>query len=126
VNPSPRLSLAANWDHGREANVLLPAAGGGRRDVSWQGVAGYARFVTSPRTALTVRGEWFDDPQGARTSVVQQLDGVTVTPEFRPHPHLLIRGDLRRDHSSHPVFEKSDGAFTDTQVTVGINLLVVF
>jgi hypothetical protein len=105
--------------------TLADSAGGGVKNVSWQGLAGYVRVAISPRSALTVRGEWFDDPQGARTAVVQRLDEFTITPEFRPHPHFIIRGDLRRDHSNHPVFERG-GGFTDTQVSASLNGLFVF
>ena len=70
--------------------------------------------------------EWFDDPQGARTGWVQSLTEVTLTPEFRPHPKFIIRGDLRRDHSTRPVFELSDGTFGASQVTLSVNGLFVF
>ena len=56
-----------NYDYGRETQVAMAeTAGGGVRDASWQGIAGYGRYAFSDR-ALTLRGEWFDDPQGART-----------------------------------------------------------
>lgn len=123
----PSLTLSLNGDYGRESRVPLAAtAGGGVRDATWGGVAGYARYAFSERFALVVRGEWFDDPQGARTGYAQTLNEITLTPEYRPHPHLVVRGDLRRDQSNRAVFELSDGAFGTTQVTVSVNALVVF
>jgi hypothetical protein len=122
-----RMTFAANYDYGREHQVALAdSAGGGARDASWQGIAGYGRCDFSKRFAVTLRAEWFDDPQGARTGYKQSLTEVTLTPEFRPHPKLVLRGDLRRDHSSQPVFELSDGTFGTSQVTLGVNALVVF
>jgi hypothetical protein len=98
VKATPALALTANYDYGREAAVtLLPTADGGVRDSTWQGLAGYARYALSGRAAVTLRGEWFDDSQGARTGYVQTLKEITVTPEFRPRPSLILRGDLRRD-----------------------------
>ncbi len=127
VKPVPALALTANYDYGAEAGVSLPeTAGGGVRDVTWQGIAAYARWILSARTALTLRGEWFDDPQGARTGFTQALKEITLTPEFRPHPMLVVRGDLRRDWSDRAVFARSDGSFGRSQVTLSVNALVVF
>ena len=127
VKATPVITFSANFDYGREAQAALAdTAGGGVNDVTWQGVAGYVRFTLSPRTALILRGEWFDDPQGARTAVVQRLSEFTITPEFRLHPKFVLRGDLRRDHSSHAVFETRDGTFTAGQVTLSVNGLLIF
>jgi len=125
--PGTALTLALNYDYGRESRVAIAeTAGGGVRDASWQGIAGYGRYACSDRVALTLRGEWFDDPQGARTGYAQSLTEVTLTPEFRLHPKFILRGDLRRDHSSQAVFELSDGTFGTSQVTLSVNALVVF
>jgi hypothetical protein len=127
VKATPALKLTANYDYGREAAVaLLETAGGGVRDSTWEGLAGYARYAFSDRAAVTLRGEWFDDPQGARTGFVQALREITLTPEFRPRSMLVIRGDLRRDWSDKAVFELADGTFGQSQMTVSINALVVF
>jgi hypothetical protein len=124
---TPAVTLVVNYDYGREAAVTLPeTAGGGVTDVTWQGVAGYARFAASPRLAFTVRGEWFDDPQGARTGYAQVLREVTLTPEFRFHPSFIVRGDIRRDQSDRNVFERHDGSFGNSQTTVSGNGIFVF
>ena len=52
--------------------------------------------------------------------------GFTITPEVRIHPNFVVRGDLRRDHSNRAVFERSDGTFTGSQVTVSVNALFIF
>jgi hypothetical protein len=96
------------------------------RDSTWQGVAVYARYAFANRAAATLRAEWFDDPQGARTVYVQTLKEITLTPEFRLSPSLIIRGDLRRDWSDRRVFEANDGSLTDSQVTVSVNAVFVF
>jgi hypothetical protein len=127
VKAAAALTLTANYDYGHEAAVALPeTAGGGVRDSAWQGLAGYARYALSGRTAVTLRAEWFDDPQGARTGFVQTLREITVTPEFRLRPSLVIRGDLRRDWSDRAVFERSNAAFGRSQVTASLNALFVF
>ena len=127
VKATPALTLTANYDYGHEAEVTLAeSAGGGVRDSSWQGLAGYARYGFTSRTAVTLRGEWFDDPQGARTGVAQTLKEITVTPECRLQQSLIVRGDLRRDWSDRTVFELSGGASGRSQVTLSVNALFVF
>jgi hypothetical protein len=36
--------------------------------INWGGVCGYLSYICSPRLTATVRQEFFDDPQGVRTS----------------------------------------------------------
>lgn len=124
-----RLVLAFNADVGLESGVPVAAAIGGgaaSADISWKGIAGYARFTASPRVALTLRGEVFDDTDGARTGVVQVLKGLTLTPEFRVHPRFVVRGEVRRDWSDTAVFETRAGGATRRQTTIAFNTLFVF
>lgn len=124
---TPDITLSACAEYGREAQVLLAeTAGGARTDADWGGMAGYARYQATPRTAFTFRGEWFSDPRGARTGVGQQLAALTVTPEYKLTDHVVLRAELRRDWSNRDVFELSDGGFGRSQVTVALNGLFVF
>ncbi len=72
-----------------------------------------------------MRGEVFDDRDGVRTGVGQTLAECTLTPETRLNAHLIVRADLRLDHSNHDVFGKGGGA-RDTQATVLLNALYSF
>ncbi len=117
---SDAVTLQFNADDGREAHAA-PDGGQAR----WRGAAGYARFALSNAVALCVRGEVFDDPDGARTGVAQRLEEITVTPELRVNPHLITRLDFRVDTSNRAVFEARDGV-KKTQPTVQFNVLFVF
>jgi hypothetical protein len=112
------LTFGVNADYGRER---LPAGG----DVVWSGFAGYLRCAISDRFAIALRGERFEDGDGARTGVAQTLSEFTLTPEYRPVPGIVLRADLRYDMSDQPVFQKA-ATFTDSQATVGLNALVTF
>ena len=130
VKPVPCLTLGGNLDFGREAGVTLPESATGRagvvQDVTWRGVAGYVRVAPSPRTALALRAEWMDDPEGARTGVAQALREITFTPEFRPIDHFVLRAELRHDWSTGYVFETSGSDLKRTQTTVGLNAMFIF
>ena len=75
--------------------------------------------------AICLRGEYFADPDGARTGVPQDLKEVTLTPEWKISSHFLVRADLRADWSSRDVFEKRAG-FTRTQPTILLNTFYAF
>lgn len=114
------LTLALNVDYGAERNAL-----GGTQNAVWDGIAGYLRMNIFPHAALAFRGEVFNDRDGARTGVKQQMSGITVTPEYRLTPDFIIRVDVRTDKSDHQVFEKN-GSYTDTQSTITFNALFLF
>jgi len=114
------LTLGANGDVGAEPGAVTPGS-----TARWSGFAGYARLAPGGRFALSLRGESFEDLDGARTGTAQKLVEGTVSPELRLTPHLLMRSDLRVDHSSKDVFEKRSG-LTDTQPTVLLEALYSF
>ncbi|MCM3878388.1 MAG: porin [Thermoanaerobaculia bacterium] len=93
----------------------------------WNGIVGYARFGLSDSFAVILRGELFNDRDGARTGVAQKLTGLTLTPELKVGSHVVFRGDLRVDFSDKEVFEGRDGALTKKQQpTVLLNALYTF
>ena len=118
--PRDRLTLGANADWGFENGPVGPGLGGG-----WSGIAGYARIAVTSTFAFSLRGESFDDRDGARTGVVQTIGELTATPELRLTPHFLVRGDVRVDRSDQSVFEKP-GGFVKTQPTVMIEVIHAF
>ena len=118
VKGGTRWTLVANADRGSESNGM-PSG-----NAVWSGIAGYARFSVTPIFALSLRGESFDDA-GVRTGVDQTLREVTLTPELRLTPSLMIRADARFDHSSSPVFQKGS-AFVNDQTTVLFDVLYSF
>ncbi len=108
--------------YGSEPNAVT--AGG---TATWTGIVGYGRFGLSGAFALNLRGEYFADPNGARTGDRQYLKEVTLTPEWKLSTHFVLRGDLRVDWSNRDVFEKSAGAgFTNNQPTVLVDAIYFF
>jgi hypothetical protein len=91
----------------------------------WDGIVGYARFGLSDSFALILRGELFNDRDGARTGVAQKLKGITLTPELKVSSHFLMRADFRIDWSNHDVFEKKEG-LTGRQPTGLLNVIYLF
>lgn len=117
---SSRVTLGGNFDWGSDQDALGPGLDG-----EWNSFAGYTRLSVTGAFALSLRGEYFNDRDGIRTGVTQELTEFTVTPELRLSPHMLVRGDARVDHSNGSVFEKSQGV-TDTQPTALIQAIYSF
>src|SRR5213594_2493807 len=129
--PLPRLIVQAEAHHGSQQGT------------KWTGVVGQAFWRVGRSTGLTVRGEVFDDPDGARTGTAQQLQSLTISPwyfyreaqegvfsnvEFTTFrlPAFSIRPAVRIDHSDRPVFEKKDRSFARSNLTALEELVYLF
>jgi len=113
------ISLGVNADYGRDQHSS--ATGG---DAVWKGVAGYLRFNLTGEFLVALRAEQFEDRDGFRTGISQRLREVTLTGEYRPASHFVVRGELRVDSSDRDVFQKQ-GAWTSSQMTLGVNAMFV-
>lgn len=111
---SEKVKAAASVDLGRQTRPQAAAA-------SWQGASLWLRTLlsnppspspSSPSSALALRIECFHDPDGAITSLPQNLFSSTLTFEFRPHPQLIVKLDARYDRSSADAFGGPDGPLT--------------
>ena len=119
-------SLGLNADYG-EAQTY-----GGLK--IWKGTAIYGRYAMTDKTALAVRGEIFDDPQGYALGLGAKSDvkEITGTYEYKFADALLLRGELRYDLSNVPAFDKqatssSTGVGTETtQLTFLVGAVVTF
>ena len=114
-------SLAVNvdYDYGYETVA-------GTRAI-WTGISLMSRFAFDERSALALRGELFEDRSGLQTGRAQDLREVTLTGEWRAHPQLLLRAELRRDLSSEAVFENgAAGPPQTTQYTLAFSTVFEF
>ena len=91
---TPCLSLGVSFDAAREGRSV-------GSDATWNGVGLYARVASKDsRTALAVRGEYYDDPDGAISGIAQTLKELTATLEHRPMERLILKLEGRYDRSS--------------------------
>jgi hypothetical protein len=115
---TPTLTLAMNYDYGRDTVAGSP--------VSWQGVAGYLRYQPASWFAFTPRAEYYDDPNGTTTGVVQTIKEVTLTTEFSQTSGVLLRVEYRRDMSDTPFFQKHGSSLLTHQDTLTVGILYAF
>ena len=122
-----KLSLGLGLDYVETPNIPgLPE--GVKR---WGGVAGYASYTFDPHFTLNTRLEWYDDaangfsnaaPVGANYYEATLGASIKPFPEDKTLSHLLLRPEIRYDHSDRSVFStgKRD------QLTFSMDALVTF
>jgi len=115
-----RLTLGVNADYGEEEGAVLAG-----ETATWSGVAGYVRTAVAGPLSVALRGEYFADPDGARTGLAQFLAEGTLTPEVRVSPRLLLRSDIRVDRSNRDASEKGSGLLT-RQPTISFEAIYAF
>src|SRR6185369_1529361 len=72
---SSRVSLAGNYDYGRDTESGAT--------VKWQGVAAYLRYQPTAWFALTPRDEYYNDSEGFTTGAAQKVKEFTLTGELK-------------------------------------------
>jgi hypothetical protein len=95
---------ASNFTTGPDGTITIPG------QVSWTGAAGYIVYDLNDNVEFATRGEFFDDPNGARTGIRQALGEVTGTLNYKVPAvtGLLARLEYRHDESTAKPFFNSD------------------
>jgi Putative beta-barrel porin-2, OmpL-like. bbp2 len=102
VKATPSLSLGTSLDLAREERPVGD-------DARWWGTGLYARYAPpDSKTAFAVRGEYYDDEDGAISGTPQTLKEFTATLEHRPVSNLILKLEGRYDKSSADVFAGED------------------
>lgn len=114
VEITPAIKLQVNADLARDRG-LGPGVG-------WHGVSAAVRAQLTPEWAIAPRVEWFADPQGASTGVIQDVAEATLTVQRAIIAGLAARAEYRVDHSNTAFFPARDGVARQWQQTVGVGL----
>lgn len=110
-DPNGPWSFAVNGDYGWESNV--PGIG----DAQWYGVAGYTGYKINDNYTINGRLEWFRDDDGSRIGVAGNFYEATLGVAWKPFTsgigqNLLIRPEIRWDHSDVHAFDGDKDMFT--------------
>jgi hypothetical protein len=115
---SDQLVLTVNGDWGYEDGAAVG------------GVAGYLAYNINDNLAVNLRGEWFEDPDGARGlgttgSVYEVTLGLDIKPlvSNKNFASLHIRPEIRYDYSNDPFF---DGGNKHDQWTAAVDAVFGF
>jgi hypothetical protein len=119
VKATPSLSLGASVDAAREDRPVGDAA-------RWWGMGLYARYAPpDSRTSFAVRGEYYDDEDGAISGTAQALKEITATLEHRPVSNLILKLEGRHDKSSAEVFGSDDIGVDETPLRKDSQVLLL-
>lgn len=105
---------------------------GGTGKAMWQALGGWLTVAASPKLSVAFRGDWVNDPDGVRTSngfypaaAARAFGSGTVTVNIKSVEHLLVRPELRWDHSSLADYG-APGSASHNQVTVALGTSYIF
>lgn len=122
-----RLASWLELDYGREdANAALPDS---TRAGTWWGAGAWMTYALTPAVGLALRGDLFDDADGARTNAVlgfppntgQRVGSITEALNVKTWDHTLLREEVREDWSTLPSYDgKKD------QTTIAMSLAYRF
>jgi hypothetical protein len=112
--PSEKLSLMANYDYGKEG------------EVSWWGLAAYAKYQASPNWAIVGRYEYLDDTDGGFMTFGTKAQSITVTSDHLIAGGLKARLEYRTDFADDAIFPKDDETSEKSQTTLTIGLVYGF
>ena len=112
------VSLWLQADYGKEqANAALPDS---TRDASWWAVGTWLAYDVTPKLNLALRADYLDDAESARTGAAFALPGAlahklwsgTATLNVKSWSNVLVRPEVRYDHSNFTPFKGKNGQAT--------------
>ena len=115
-----KLTFMANVDYAQEESD--PNNDG--NNSQWYGVAVYAKYDFTDFFSTAIRAEYFNDLNGVRTGIAQELKEITLTPEFKVAKNLLVRPEYRHDWSDQKGFDSHKQTFNQkTQDTIALGVM---
>ncbi len=119
------LSLSLNYDYGSEKSAVVSG-----KKAMWRGIAGIVNydFPSFPQAGIALRGEYFDDRNGARLGAAgrQKLWEITTTFHVKLLEHILARLEYRHDQTADSKKAFDDGATKKYQDTVAVEVIYLF
>jgi hypothetical protein len=121
--PLEQLTLVLNYDYGREDEAVLLDTG--LSDAEWQGVALIVHYALTEKFGVAIRGEFFNDQDGARTGRPQDIWETTLTLGYKWVKHFETRLEYRHDQSNVRSFDRG-GRPTSSQDTLATEFILRF
>jgi hypothetical protein len=129
LHASPALTFTLNGDDGRQTNSnIFDSAGNlvGYGTATWNGLAGYANYAINSQWSWTLRGETFGDIGGSRTGQTQHWDEGTFTLQYSPISNVIVRGEVRGDHSTTGFFVGAGGVRSSNNSGFGLEAIAKY
>lgn len=127
IKPFDPFTILLEYSYGREENASL----GGGRDAKWQGIAGVLSYGWTDRFSSALRGEIFNDRDGARLGggvnhANVTVGEITLTGSYRFTKMLLGRLEYRQDWADDRFYQKRATSADKSQGTFAVQLIYAF
>lgn len=125
LNVTEKLSFVANYDYAIQTKAALP--NGNLAKALWKGLVGYINYKFNDKWQTSLRGEVFNDSNGFRTGVAQNLRGITLTLGYSPIKNLILRAETRHDFSNVSSFVNANRVgSSNNQQSYALEVLFMF
>jgi len=124
IKPIDPLTLIVEYDYGNDSDSL--PRDGLLRTAQWQGAAGYVVYSFTDSLSACLRGEVFDDMDGARTGARATYTEVSPTLTYKIADGLWWRNEYRHDESDTKKVFAHEAAFIRGQDTLATELIYAF
>jgi hypothetical protein len=107
--PPGKFNEYLNYDYGSNRDAIIGSGEGAYGDTKlhdWWGAAGALHDQATAKTAIALRAEYFNDPDGFQTGTAQHLVEGTFTYEYKWVEGALMRVEYRCDASNVNFFSK--------------------
>lgn len=106
-------AVTLNYDWGRQSGAANSGFTVDNADMArWSGLAAYLTSTISEHWHATLRAEYFDDPDGYRTGLMQTWHEVTLSMDYSPVKAVDLRLEGRRDGSNSSAFVANSSAYS--------------
>lgn len=127
IKPLDPLAILLEYTYGREEKASL----GGTRNAVWQGVAGVVAYDWTDRFSTALRGEIFNDRDGARLGggvnhANVTVGEITLTGSYKFTKMLIGRMEYRQDWADDRFYQKRAASADKSQGTFAVQLLYAF
>jgi hypothetical protein len=124
LTPPGKVNAYINYDYGSNRDAIKAQDDTLLHD--WWGTAGAVHIQASAKNAISLRGEYFTDPDGFQTGMSQNLVEGTFTYEYKWVEGLLMRVEYRCDASNKNYFDKLADQHSSQQQTLTVAFIAFF
>lgn len=124
LNATSKLNFVADYANATQDGATLATGAIGK--AKWKALATYVNFQATDAVKLSFRHEGFNDPDGYRSGIAQNLKSNTVDVAYAVDKSFMVRAEVRKDTSDVSSFLKSDGTATNTQTSYSLESIYQF
>ncbi|MGB8517305.1 MAG: outer membrane beta-barrel protein [Gallionella sp.] len=121
ITATSQLKFVFDYAYGKQKDAMVIGS-----DAKWHALASYVNYQFDDTWRVAYRNEAFDDPNGFRSGVAQNLSSNTLTVGYAVSKALEIRGEYRADKSTQNSFLQSSGLGTSGQHSYAVDAVYQF